>query len=75
MNTDDVVGLYIHTNDSGDIIFYTNPNDGSAEGDVYTQNTELQIKQGRAISTPAFTGFAAFPRVFNGTVDYTIGCL
>lgn len=66
------LGVYLHSNDSADNIFYTA---GTTEGAIYIQNAELQIFEGRAISQTLFGGTFFAPRVFNGEVKYTIGCL
>jgi hypothetical protein len=63
------VGIYVHS-DLGQ--WFTN---GTAENSVYGQNVELKIYEGRAIGITPFGGSQSFPRVVNGTVGYTIGCL
>jgi len=54
---------------AGADIGYTN---GTAVGDVFAANADLQILEGVGKALPLFTGSTFSPRVWNGTVYYDV---
>ncbi len=72
MNAGETYGILVHT--TSGLLQYTNGGPGTAEGDLYVQNLNLEIYIGRGLGAAPFTSLQFFPRIFNGTVNYDIGC-
>ncbi|MCC7430365.1 T9SS type A sorting domain-containing protein [bacterium] len=61
-------GFYITSTAQGTMMNYTN---GTAVGNVYVSDTNLQIKEGYGVAYPFAGTFQ--PRIWNGTIHYTAG--
>lgn len=64
------LGLYVTGNQTGASVDYT---DGTAEGNVFSSDSYIQIKEGRGVEYPFGTNYV--PRIFNTTIDYCPGVI
>ncbi|MDQ3111254.1 MAG: T9SS type A sorting domain-containing protein, partial [Bacteroidota bacterium] len=62
------MAFYITGNGSGASLNYTN---GTAVGNVYTNDGIVSIREGSGLGYP-FAGPGASPRIWNGTIDYCV---